>query len=130
MIVVDASAMIEALVGRDADPELLDQLAGEVAAPHLLDVEVLSGLRGLVTGGSLALASAEQARADFAQLTVVRVATGPLADRMWELRHQYTAYDACYLSLAEGLGAPLVTCDRKLCAPGHRAEVLVYPRSR
>ena len=42
MIVVDASAMVEALVGRDVDTRLLDVLTGEVHAPHLLDVEVLS----------------------------------------------------------------------------------------
>ncbi len=47
MIVIDASAMVEALVGRDADHDLLDSLQPSVHAPHLLDVEVLSVLRAL-----------------------------------------------------------------------------------
>jgi predicted nucleic acid-binding protein len=44
--------------------------------------------------------------------------------RIWELRHNVTAYDAAYLALAEALGAPLVTRDAKLAgAAGHRARV-------
>jgi predicted nucleic acid-binding protein len=61
VIVVDASAMVEALVGRNAEDELLDALRGDVHAPHLLDVEVLSVLRGLSLGGKLAARAAEQA---------------------------------------------------------------------
>ena len=43
MIVLDASAMVEALIGSEVADELLDALTGDVHAPHLLDVEVLSG---------------------------------------------------------------------------------------
>ncbi|MCL2418220.1 MAG: type II toxin-antitoxin system VapC family toxin, partial [Conexibacteraceae bacterium] len=53
----------------------------------------------------------------------------PLADRVWELRHQFTSYDACYLALAEAVGAPLFTCDAKLVGDGHDAEVMVFPRT-
>jgi len=34
MIVVDASAVVEALVGREVDPTLLDAMAGDLAAPR------------------------------------------------------------------------------------------------
>lgn len=130
MIVIDASAMVEALVGRDVDTRLLDALAGEVAAPHLLDVEVLSVLRGLALGGKLAPEAAETARPDHFALTITRHEAGPLADRIWQLRHRYTSYDAVYLALAEGLAAPLYTCDAKLAAGGHHAQVRVVPLSR
>lgn len=130
MIVVDASAMVEALVGREVDSELLDALAGEVEAPHLLDVEVLSVLRGLLLGGKLAPAAAELARRDHFAFTITRHETGPLADRIWQLRHRYTSYDASYLALAEALEVPLYTCDAKLSAGGHDATVRVVPRTR
>lgn len=61
MIVIDASAMVEALVGRDVEASLLDALAGDVAAPHLLDIEVVSVLRGLVLGHKLPQPSPEAA---------------------------------------------------------------------
>jgi len=130
VIVVDASAMVEALVGRDVDAELLDALLGEVAAPHLLDVEVLSVLRGLALGGKLAPEAAESARADHFAFTITRHETGPLADRIWRLRHRYTSYDAAYIALAEGLAVPLFTCDAKLAAGGHHAQVRVVPTAR
>jgi predicted nucleic acid-binding protein len=48
----------------------------------------------------------------------------PFLFRIWELRHNVTAYDAPYLALAEALAAPLVTCDAKLAsAAGHQARI-------
>ena len=129
MIVIDASAMIEALVGRDADDELLDALQTSVHAPHLLDVEVLSVLRGLTLAGKLKPKTAAQARNDYFSLAIARYELQGLADRVWELRHNHTTYDACYLALAEALDAPLYTCDRKLHTDGHNAEMLVLPRT-
>lgn len=127
MIVVDASATVEALIGRDADFELLDALAGDVEAPHLLDVEVLSVLRGLLLGAKVEPRAAEAARRDHFAFTITRHETHPFADRIWQLRHQYTSYDACYLALAEALQVPLNTCDAKLAGGDHDAEVRVFP---
>ena len=127
MIVVDASAMVEALVGRDPESGVLDGLTEAVAAPHLLDVEVLSVLRGLLLGGKLGPDAAEEARHDHFALSITRHAVHPLADRIWLLRHQYTSYDACYLALAEALDAPLFTSDAKLAGEGHEAQVRVFP---
>lgn len=122
--------MVEALIGRDADAELLDSLAGEIAAPHLIDVEVVSVLRGLTLGGKLTDALADEARGDHFAFTIDRHEVHPLADRVWSLRHRFTSYDACYLALAEALDAPLYTCDGKLHSNSHRAEVRVFPRSQ
>lgn len=129
MIVVDASAMVEALVGRGADSDLLDALTGDIDAPHLLDVEVLSVLRGLVLGGRLDPEEAVQAREDHFAFVITRHEIAPLAGRIWQLRHQFTSYDASYLALAEALQAPLVTCDAKLATNGHNAEIHLIPRS-
>ncbi|MEV4114252.1 type II toxin-antitoxin system VapC family toxin [Nonomuraea sp. NPDC049695] len=129
MIIIDSSAMVEALTGREADAELIDALQASVHAPHLLDVEVLSTLRGLSLGGKLSTSAAEQARADYLALKITRYEIKGIAERIWELRHNYTAYDASYLALAEALEAPLYTCDGKLDGGGHDAEVRVCPRS-
>ncbi len=130
MIVVDASAMVEALVGRDVGPALLDVLAGELDAPHLLDVEVMSVLRGLALAGKLDPIAAEQARGDHFGFSITRHEVEPFADRIWQLRHRYTSYDACYLALAEALEVPLYTCDAKLVGDGHDADVRVVARTR
>lgn len=129
MIVVDASAMVEALVGREVDGDLLDALQDDVCAPHLLDVEVLSVLRGLTLSGKLAAWAAEQARTDYFALAIARYEVHGLADRIWELRNDYTPSDACYLALAEAMGAPLHTCDHKPVGDGHDADIRVFPRT-
>ncbi len=121
--------MVEALIGRDFDSDLLDALAGDVAAPHLLDVEVLSALRGLLLRGKLEPEAAEEARVNHFTLYLIRHDIPPLADRIWSLRHQYTSYDASYLALAEALDAPLYTCDGKLTGAVHQAQVRVFPRT-
>jgi predicted nucleic acid-binding protein len=126
VIVVDASAMVEALVGRDVDETLLNALAGDVAAPHILDVEVLSVLRGLVLGHKLGEPAASAARNVHFGFVIDRHATAPLADRIWDLRQQYTSYDAAYIAMAEALEAPLHTCDAKLDSGGHAAVVHVH----
>lgn len=56
----------------------------------------------------------------------VRHAPDPCLPRVWELRHNLSAYDALYVALAEGLGADLITCDARMGrASGHRAHVVV-----
>lgn len=129
MIVIDASAMVEALVGRQVDDELLDVLQGDLHAPHLLDVEVMSVLRVLTLGGKLKPRAAQQARADHFAFTIARYEFAGLADRVWALRNNHATYDACYLALAEALAAPLYTCDHKLASDGHTAQVKIFPRS-
>ena len=133
MLVVDTSAVVAALVGRPPDRRLADRLGtdGDLHAPHLLDVELLHALRRLVRTGALTRERAADARADFAELAVVRYGHEALADRSWELRDSLTAYDATFVALAEALEVPLVTCDARLArAPSHRAAVELFPAAR
>lgn len=102
--------------------------ATSVHAPHLLDVEVISVLRSLTLSRRLPLDAADHARTDYFALTIARDEVHGLADRVWDLRGNYTTYDACYLAIAKALDAPLDSCDHKLASDGHRAEILAFPR--
>lgn len=126
MLVLDTSALLAALADRHPDRALVTRLAddGDLHAPHLIDVEVLHALRGLVRAGKLSADRAEDVRTDMRDLTITRYGHEPLADRIWALRDNLTAYDAAFVALSEALGAPLVTCDTRLAgAPGIRAEL-------
>lgn len=133
MLIVDTSAVIEALASTDPDPTLTERLAtdGDLHAPHLVDIEVLAALRSLCIRGELSVERATDARSDFQDLALERHPHGLLADRIWQLRTNLTAYDAAFVALAEVLSAPLVTCDRKLVAvPGVEVAVSVYGPGR
>ena len=129
MIVVDTLAVVDALVGRPANSGLVDRLArdGDLHAPHVLDLEVTQVLRRLVAAGLLSVDRAGDARADYAELALVRYPHVPFLDRIWELRANLTAYDAAFVALSEALEVPLITTDARLAgAPGHRAHVEAY----
>jgi len=130
VIVVDTSAIIAALIGRPHVQDLTERIRsdGDLHAPHLLDVEFQHALWRLVVSGAISDDRAADARIDFAELAVVRYPHVSLAGRMWELRHNVTAYDAAFIALAEALEVPLVTCDARLArAPSHKASVEVFP---
>jgi len=125
LIVVDTSAVLSAVVGRPHVVGLRERLgAEELHAPHLLDVEILHALRQLVAGKRLSPGRADEAREDLDDLAIVRYPHTPLADRIWQLRGALTAYDAAFVSLAERLGSPLITCDGRLArSSGHSAAI-------
>lgn len=122
MIVLDASALVELLLGtergrsigaRIADPTL------DLHVPHLADVEVAQALRRYVREDEIDSASAASAIEDLHALDLERHAHEPLLDRVWALRQNLTAYDAVYVALAEALDTTLLTCDARLArAPG------------
>jgi predicted nucleic acid-binding protein len=131
VLVVDTSAVMNALAAATPSPELLERLASDpdLHAPHLIDVEFLHALRRLCLSGDLSEDRATDVRTDFSDLAIVRYPHEELSDRIWELRQNLTAYDAAFVALAEALGAPLVTGDGKLAAaPGHGARVELFAR--
>jgi predicted nucleic acid-binding protein len=127
-LVVDSSLIIYALTA-GADDRVLRQRLSEprtLHAPHLIDFEVSHAVRGLVLGRKLVEGRAAEVRADFADLPIERYPGAVLADRMWALRANFTAYDASYIALAELLDCPLLTGDSKLRGR-HKAAVDLYP---
>jgi predicted nucleic acid-binding protein len=128
VIVVDASAVLEVLVG-EPNESLATRLASEdvLHAPHLLDTEVLHVLRRLERRRDLSRSQVDFARRQFGALVIDRYPHQPLTERVWELRLSLSAYDATYASLAEVLDATLVTTDRRLAgANGIRAAIEVH----
>ncbi len=96
----------------------------DLHAPHLIDIEILNALRGLVRRGKLSADRAEDVRTDVADLAITRYGHEPLADRIWGLRDNLTACDAAFVALAEAVDVPLITCDALLAnAPGITAEL-------
>jgi predicted nucleic acid-binding protein len=125
MIVVDASVAFEVVLrtplGLSAGERLADE---DQHAPHLVDVEIASALRRLVFAKEIGTDGAEEALLALMEWPLVRHAHTPLLPRIWALRHGISAYDACYVALAETLGAPLLTCDARLAnAHGHSAKI-------
>lgn len=112
MKVVDASAMIDVLVGTERAGQLLAVLDDEIFAPDLLVCEVFSVLRRMA--GSRTVRNADQLAAELRQAPVEYLHTWPYAERMWSWRHNMSPYDASYVALAEDLGAALVTTDLRL----------------
>ena len=117
MIIVDAS-VIANVVG---DDEAAGQLArarlaaaSAVSAPDLVDVETVSVLRRRWMAGDLSDERFRGAVDDLLALPITRFPVGPMMVRAFELRANITAYDACYVALAEALACPLITADRRL----------------
>ncbi len=127
MIVVDASAALSALL---SDGEARATLAVErLHAPHLIDSEVANALRGAVAGGRLDAATGWGALDVLRRLGMRRHGVAGILDRVWALRDNLSAYDACYVALAEALGCALMTADARLAgAPGVRCPITVVPR--
>ncbi len=130
MIVADASAILEMLLrtpGAAAIEARVFRRGETLHTPALLDVEVAQVLRRYVSRGEVAPGRARSALDLLLGFPMERYTHEPLLSRIWELRTNLTAYDAAYVALAEGLRAPLVTCDARLAnAPGIRAAVELF----
>lgn len=127
MIVADASVIVDILL-RTPGVETLDARlfdANEsVHAPHLIDVEVAHVLRKYALRGELTEARGKSAMILLQKFPITRHAHEPLLNRIWKLRENFSAYDATYVALAEGLGATLLTRDAPLSSSaGHLARV-------
>ena len=125
--VVDASALVAALIGIDPDHAWADgALSGQpVAAPEIVLPETANILRGLELTGRSDPYDVHNAFASLMRIEAQLFPFTPFADRVWELRHNLTSYDAWYVALAEWLDCPLVTLDQRLSrSPGPTCEFI------
>jgi predicted nucleic acid-binding protein len=127
VIVVDASALVEALLRTPAAAAVQERLFGtgqSLHAPHLIDIEVAQVLRRYAASGRVEPGRCRDALDDLFDFPLDRYPHDLLLPRVWELRHNLTAYDSVYVALAEALDATLLTRDRRLAAAaGHRARI-------
>ncbi len=128
MLVVDASVLAPVVADAGSDGQRFrERLRGDtLIGPDLLRIEVASVLRKHAGNGNLTAQQADAAIDDLLAFPITVYPTAPLLRRVWELRPNVTAYDACYVALAEATGVPLFTADRRLAnAPGLRCALEV-----
>jgi predicted nucleic acid-binding protein len=117
LVVVDASVLVAFYA---ADDPRRTKVAARLAAgdalfaPAHIDAEIVSALRGLSRPNPILRAAVPRALRHLANFPIRRMPIAPLLQRIWELRDNLTAYDAAYVTLAERIDGPLVTCDAKL----------------
>lgn len=116
MIVLDASAAVDLLLATERAPAVAQALrsVSEAHAPELIDPEVLAVIRRFTQRGWLTPQNGTRAVQELGELALVRYRHAALRPRVWELRDRCTAYDACYLALAEQLDAQLLSTDVRL----------------
>jgi predicted nucleic acid-binding protein len=128
VIVVDASAALDGLLAATTNAEIAALLTGAyepLAAPDLIDVEVLSVLRRWERRSEVSASRAQQALDDLRALPIVRYPARALLDRAWKLRQNLTAYDAQYVALAQELPGKLLSTDDRMLAAASAARVTI-----
>jgi predicted nucleic acid-binding protein len=126
MNVVDASVLVEFLAGAEHSEAAEAAIGRErwVWAPALVDAEVGNALRRQVRAKKLGPRKASAALEDFLDMRLQRVPHAALVERAWQLRDNVSFYDGLYVAVAEVLGSPLLTLDKRLTkVPGLRTEV-------
>jgi predicted nucleic acid-binding protein len=129
VIIVDASAVLDGLLDASQHEAIARCLAGStapLAAPDLLDVEILSVLRRWERRNEITNARATQALEDLNALPVIRYPARALTQRAWKLRHHLTAYDAQYVALAQELAGELLTTDESMATAASKARVQLH----
>jgi predicted nucleic acid-binding protein len=114
--VIDASVFVAALTDEGGDGAWAESIlaAGGLNAPQLVYAESANVLRRLEAARNISRADASAAFEDLMTLSVTLHPFDAFADRIWEMRHNLTSYDAWYVAVAESLSLPLATLDARL----------------
>lgn len=115
-VVLDSSVLVAALLDVGPHGTWAEKVLtrGSLHAPALARAEATNVLRRLERAKLITTPEANGAQDDLMQLNIDLFSFEPFADRIWELRHNVTSYDAWYIALAEALGLPLATLDERL----------------
>lgn len=124
-VVVDASAMVDALAGTTLGPSVIARLRDHTLhAPAHFDAEVLSALGRLQRAGSLSVRQVGTRLTRLQSAPIQRHPLAPLLDGAWRLRHNLRLVDALYAQLADDLGVALVTTDAGLATATAKGELI------
>lgn len=129
-LVVDASVVVAALIDSGSTGQWAEELLlqAPLHAPQLMPVEVANILRRANLCGDVGEDLAALAHRDLLALPCALFPYELVAERVWALRANLTAYDACYVALAELMDAELATLDRALArVPGPFCRFLLPP---
>ncbi|TLZ48506.1 MAG: type II toxin-antitoxin system VapC family toxin [Gammaproteobacteria bacterium] len=129
-VVVDSSVLVAALVDSGPQGSWAEDIvaSGSLHAPELVRAEATNVLRRLERAKHITTAEANAAHDEFMQLELELFPFDPFADRVWELRHTITSYDAWYVAVAEALRLPLATLDGKLAKASRASCDVMTPR--
>ena len=94
--------------------EIVEDEVCEILVPHVCDIEVASALRGIVRRRMTGADRARAALRHYLGLPLERLSHLPFLDRVFEMRDNFSAYDAVYVALADAFEAPLYTADKRL----------------
>jgi predicted nucleic acid-binding protein len=131
--VVDSSVLVAALIDTGADGDWAEQIlaSGFPVGPEMVRTEATNVLRRLELSKALPRPEANAAFEDLMLLELELLPFDPFAQRVWELRHTVTSYDAWYVAIAEAYDLPLATLDERLSkASGPRCRFLLPPEIR
>lgn len=128
---MDSSVLVAALV--DAGPEgaWAEEIiaSGSLNSPEFVRAEASNVLRRLELAKHIAKSEANAAHEDLMRLPIEPFPFDQFADRVWQLRHTVTGYDAWYVAVAEALNLPFATLDKRLAkASGPTCTFLIPPR--
>ncbi len=124
---MDASVVVDLLARFRPQPleELLWAPETVLAAPELIDIEVLNALRKLDRAGAIPASRVAELPTQIRGLRIRKYRHDSLLDGIWALRNTVTAYDAAYVALARLLDATLITRDARLARdPGLNVPVI------
>ena len=130
--VIDSSVVIAALIDTGPLAEWAEGtlVSGSLHAPELIQVEVTNILRRLERARKITAFEAQAAYDDLLQLHLELFPFEPFANRIWQLRHNVTGYDAWYVAVAEALDLPFATLDRRLIKSNGPTCRFLTPRRR
>ncbi len=116
-VVFDASAIVGFVLDPPTHPrvlEIVEDEGCEILVPHVCDLEIVSALRSVVRRGLADADRAQAAMRHYVDLPLERLSHLPFLDRVFEMRDNFTAYDAAYVAVAEAFEAPIYTVDVRL----------------